>query len=495
MHLNLRASIVLAVICGLLIPVSISTLLTLRQQERALEEQFSSDHQRLAELLALGLQDPLWNLSSEAAWPLFDSVLSDERVASVVVSDSKAGVFLSRGHPERRQGKQVMLARNIVHDNDVVIGSVAIEMDTGRLDSAVANYRRIFMLTVIGQLMLSLILIITLLQVRVLAPIKRLMRESEQLARREHNIPFVWSRGDEIGSLGRTLESTRQALQELFNALEAKNLTLKGDIERRVQIESELKRHRDHLEELVNQRTAVLAKRSEELARSNAELEQMAYVASHDLNEPLRMVASYVQLLEQRYRDRLDADAHEFIGFAVDGAKRMQALIDDLLTYSRVGTKPVSPKPVDCAAVVATVLHSMRIAIEESGGRVNCGPLPVVMSDASQLTQLFQNLIANAIKFRRDKAPEVHVNAKPENGFWHFSVQDNGIGIPPEYANRVFEMFQRLHGRRVYPGTGIGLAICKKIVERQGGRIWVEPDPAGGSIFQFTLPQEQGETL
>jgi signal transduction histidine kinase len=239
---------------------------------------------------------------------------------------------------------------------------------------------------------------------------------------------------------------------------------------------------------------AVLAQRSQELARSNAELEQMAYVASHDLQEPLRMVSSYMQLVEKKYRDQLDADAHEFIGFAVDGAKRMQALIDDLLMYSRVGSRATPLRPTDCNAVVATVQRSLRMAFEESGAQVECGPLPVVMGDAAQLAQLFQNLMANAIKFHGDQPPEIHIHAEPEDGFWRFAVRDNGIGIAPDYFERIFVMFQRLHSRSRYPGTGIGLAICKKIVERHGGRIWVESAPGQGTTFLFTLPRKTRES-
>lgn len=237
----------------------------------------------------------------------------------------------------------------------------------------------------------------------------------------------------------------------------------------------------------------VLAQRSQELARSNAELEQMAYVASHDLQEPLRMVVSYLQLLEQRYGGQLDADAHEFMGFAVDGAKRMQALIDDLLSYSRVGTKAKPLQPTDCDAVMKTALQSLRMAIEESGAQFQCVALPMVLGDAAQLTQLFQNLLANAIKFRGEQAPRIEVRVEPQDGFWRFEVQDNGIGIAPEYFERIFVMFQRLHNRSKYPGTGIGLAICKKIVERHGGRIWVESALGQGSVFKFTLPQATGE--
>jgi light-regulated signal transduction histidine kinase (bacteriophytochrome) len=234
---------------------------------------------------------------------------------------------------------------------------------------------------------------------------------------------------------------------------------------------------------------AVLDERSRELARSNAELEQMAYVASHDLQEPLRMVTSYLQLLEQRYGGRLDADAHEFIGFAVDGARRMQALIEDLLTYSRLGTKGKPLAPTDCAAVMATVLRSLHVAIEESGARIECGDLPVVQGDEAQLAQLLQNLLANAIKFRAGPAPRIAVRAVADGACWRFDVEDNGIGIDKEYSERIFEMFQRLHSRNTYPGTGIGLAICKKIVERHGGRIWVDPSARQGTTFSFTLPR------
>ena len=488
MQLKLRASIMFAVISGLLIPVSISTMLTLRQQERGLTEHFTSDHQLMAELLSLGMQSPLWNLNIDAARPFFDSLVEDERITSVVIADKKAGVFLSREFPERRKGTQLKLRRDIYYENRI-IGDIAIEMDTSRLDTAIANYHRIFMLTVAAQVILNLILITALLQVRVLAPIKRLMRQAECLARREHNVPFVWKRRDEFGSLGRTLEKTRQALQELFNELEKKNRELKHDIQRRVLAEQELKRHRDQLEELVEQRTAILASRSEELARSNTELEQLAYVASHDLQEPLRMISSYLQLLEKRYKDRIDADATTFIDFAVDGATRMQALINDLLSYSRIGTKAKPFQPIDCTAVMATATNSLRISIEESKAQITCGPLPTVMGDATQLTQLLQNLLANALKFRRDESPQIHVWAEPDGKFWRFSVQDNGIGIAPEYFDRIFVMFQRLHGRAEYSGTGIGLAICKKIVERHGGRIWVASEEGKGTVFNFTIPR------
>jgi light-regulated signal transduction histidine kinase (bacteriophytochrome) len=226
----------------------------------------------------------------------------------------------------------------------------------------------------------------------------------------------------------------------------------------------------------------------EDLRRSNAELEQFAYVASHDLQEPLRAMAGMVQLLQRRYQGQLDERANEYIDHAVDAAGRMQTLINDLLAFSRVGRRNNLIEPVEAKICLNVALRNLEAAIRETNAVVTADSLPTVHADSTQLIQLFQNLIANGIKFRGGKEPQVHISAKKVEKAWQFAVRDNGIGIEPRYFERIFLVFQRLHTRREYPGTGIGLAICKKIVERHGGSIWVESKPGTGSTFYFTLP-------
>ncbi len=261
------------------------------------------------------------------------------------------------------------------------------------------------------------------------------------------------------------------------------------DISERKRAEEALQAVNTELESRVRERTAQLEEANAELARSNAELEQFAYVASHDLQEPLRMVSSFTQLLAKRYQGKLGDDADDFIGYVVDGAARMQQLINDLLAYSRVGRTDKGLASTDCMAVLTAVRANLRRIIEENGVEVIVAPLPSLWTEESQLLQLFQNLIGNAIKFRKkDEPPRVQVGASRQGEEWLFWVRDNGIGIEQQYSERIFHVFQRLHNRKEYPGTGIGLAVCKKVVERHGGRIWVESELGKGSTFYFTLP-------
>lgn len=224
-----------------------------------------------------------------------------------------------------------------------------------------------------------------------------------------------------------------------------------------------------------------------ELERSNSELQQFAHIASHDLQEPLRMISSYVQLLKRRYKDKIDTKADRYINHVVDGTHRLQMLINDLLTYSRVGKGSKELELTDCSAVFDKTIVNLRKAIDESGAQVSHGALPTMKADALQLGQLFQNLIGNAIKFRNNKPPEINVSAVNKGDEWLFAIRDNGIGIDPKHFERIFSVFQRLHSKAEYSGTGIGLAICKKVVERHGGRIWVESEPGKGTTFYFTI--------
>jgi signal transduction histidine kinase len=282
-----------------------------------------------------------------------------------------------------------------------------------------------------------------------------------------------------------------------------------GEAVRRFQTEAELAQHRTQLEKLVRQRTgeleaanlrlqkeiaqradaeAALWRLAQDLERSNRDLEQFAYVASHDLQEPLRAVGGYVKLLQHRFPDKLNATAREYIHGAADGAERMQRLITDLLAFSRVGTRSGTFAPADLNALLKGALNNLQVTLTQSGAKVSSDPLPSLPVDATQFGQIFQNLIGNAIKFRSERAPEIHVGARQEQKRWLFWVRDNGIGIEPEYFGRIFQIFQRLHTRKHYPGNGIGLAICKKIVERHGGEIWVESQPGQGSSFYFSIP-------
>jgi signal transduction histidine kinase len=268
-------------------------------------------------------------------------------------------------------------------------------------------------------------------------------------------------------------------------------LVIVEDVTSQILQQNKLRQERIRL----RQSESELAERAEELARSNSELEQFAYVTSHDLKEPLRMVAGYTQLLADDYADRLDDDARKYIHYATDGASRMQRLIDDLLNFSRIGRKDGDLVQVDLQNVVEAALLNLRASIDQHSARIDVDALPTVLANEAAMTRLFQNFIGNALKFRGGGPPHIRVNCQLEGGQFHLTIEDNGIGIEPEFHERVFGVFQRLHTRQEYEGTGIGLAICKKVVEQHGGRIWVESEPGSGTVFHFTLPNHGESAL
>jgi signal transduction histidine kinase len=328
------------------------------------------------------------------------------------------------------------------------------------LSSAADTLRTLLILA--GALILGAVLAAGfILRRTVTRPLTRLGTEARRVAAGEFDKPLAVQRGPrEIVEVGAEIDAMRERIVEELAAVE----------QARVQLEEQ----------------------AVELTRSNAELEQFAYVASHDLQEPLRKIASFCQALQTRYADRLDARGEQYIDFAVDGAKRMQGLINDLLSFSRVGRGGREHEPIALGEVVTAAEAALAASLERTGGSVTVGPLPTVRGDRAQLVSLFQNLIANGLKFHGEQAPVVRISARRTGAMWELSCTDNGIGVEPEYAERIFLIFQRLHSRESYEGSGIGLALCRKIVEYHGGSIWLDSEFSDGARFRFTLPLDEG---
>ncbi len=334
--------------------------------------------------------------------------------------------------------------------------------------------------------------------------VERLKAGAERIAEGDLDHSVDLKSRDELGLLAQDFNRMAGRLKALYQALGTEveqrrtaecdlkelNLTLEQRVRQRTKELDDAQRSLLNMMQDIEQARAKLARNAEKLKRSNEDLEQFAYVASHDLQEPLRKVASFCELIKADYREQLDDKGRQYIDYAVDGAVRMKTLINDLLSLSRIGTRGRVLEPTDAGEACARAIDVLHDRIAESGAVVETGELPTVRADKMQLAQLFQNLIGNAIKYRGDRTPQIRIDANQREGEWVFSVRDNGIGIDPKFADRVFVIFQRLHGRGEYEGTGIGLAICKKIVERMGGRIWVESQPGEGATFFFTARAE-----
>jgi signal transduction histidine kinase len=317
-------------------------------------------------------------------------------------------------------------------------------------------------------LLVILIVLAFILEISVIRPLSRLAGDARQVADGDFTHHVDPGGPQEVRTVGIDVNRMRERILAELSAVRAAHVSLEAA-------------------------HASLEARTEDLQRSNAELEQFAYVASHDLQEPLRKVASFVQLLQRRYAGRLDDKADQYIELAVDGAKRMQQLINDLLAFSRVGRTAQRREEVACGVLLAQAWANLGPAVRASHATIEVGDLPVVLGEASLLTAVFQNLLSNALKFAGDQAPRISVSARRDGEHWLFSISDNGIGIPAEYAERIFVIFQRLHDRAAYPGTGIGLAMCRKIIEYHGGRIWLDTTVTSGARFCFTLPARPGD--
>jgi signal transduction histidine kinase len=494
MHLRLRSSIVLTVVIGLMIPVSISSVLTLGQRQQALTLRTETNHARMADILSLGMQEPLWNINPEGGLPLLESLLGDTRIVAITVRDGKQRAFLSKQHPERRKGRQFKLDKPVVHEGKQ-IGDISLTMDSGQLDAEVANDRWGVVWTVLGQLFLSVVLIVTLLQRRVLIPIKRLMQESGRLAQRELSTPFVWQQKDELGSLGGSLEHTRQSLQALFSEIESKNRMLEADIEHRALTERELQRHRGHLEELVRERTAEL-----QLAKERADVANQAksaFLASmtHELRTPLNAVLGYAQILK---RDK-GLSERQAVGLNTiqQSGEHLLMLITDLLDLAKIeaGKFELLPEPVNLPDFLAGIVNIIRVKAEQKNLRfvfAAAAQLPhTVLIDEKRLRQILLNLLGNAVKFTDVGEVRLLASGSSEAGDQvrlRFDVEDTGVGMNAGQLGHIFQPFEQVGDKqRKFGGTGLGLSISRQLVRLMDSDIGVRSELGAGSAFFFEI--------
>ncbi len=465
-------------------------------------DQLQEELTTTSERLAISLDSPLYSFHDEGIRDVILSEMNNPDIVGIYIvdpwisgqkywysKDTRGNPIVVNEFPDHNS--YISKSSPIIHDSEE-IGDVIVFISTERMNAQLeANLISIVIQIIVLDILL-IIFVIYILRVKVIRPIIKLESGAQEISGGNLN-QYIETKGeDEIAQLG-------QAFNIMTNNLKKSQMEIQNyskNLEKQVSVRTrELMNSNKELGREITERKCTEVKLNEtlkELERSNNELEHFAYVASHDLQEPLRMVSSYVKLLQKRYKGNLDSDADEFIHFAVDGANRMQGLINGLLSYSRVGTKGKPFEPIESEKVFKNATDNLKVSIEESGAIITHDPLPTVIADASQMIQLMQNLIGNGIKFKSDGIPQINISAAKMGNEWQFSVSDNGIGINPKDQERVFQIFQRLHSRDEYLGTGIGLAVCKKIVERHGGRIWVESEPGQGSTFYFTIPNNGG---
>lgn len=460
----------------------------IRHEANALNAELNERVAVLLNSLTTNSEYPILIRDREAISKLAKGILTQRDVAFCRIEDIDGAVLFEGGTKEGRPIREfssTVVTNRVVEERDegMILGApMKVEEEMGKiylaislsgLNQKIKNVKETVTIFTIVTVILVSVASSLLLRLVLSGPIRILVRGTETIAGGDLAYKVTVKRNDEIGILAASFNKMTEDLKKTTTSI----TNLNKEIAERKQVEAKLKQTLSELE------------------RSNAELQQFAYAASHDLQEPLRMVGSYVQLLQRRYQGKLDADADDFITYAVDGADRMKRLINDLLSYSRVGTHGKDFEPIDCESVVGQALANLHVAVEESGVEITSDPLPTLTTDGSQLSQLFQNLIGNAIKFHGHDHPRVHISAQQRKNEWEFSVRDNGIGIAPEFFERIFQVFQRLHSKSEYPGTGMGLAICKKIVEHHSGRIWVKSEAGKGSTFYFTIPTRGGKQL